>query len=72
MDEVIDRYIMEHIVKCSEAEATRVLETGWKLSRAKLDAFIGLLYASGAYESKNLKIAHLGGHLTSLGTNSPK
>ena len=56
---IIDRYIMEHIVKCSEAEATRVLETGWKLSRAKLDAFIGLLYARGAYESKNLKIAHL-------------
>ncbi|CAL7933005.1 unnamed protein product [Xylocopa violacea] len=46
--------MIEHVRKYSELEAFRVLETKWNLSIAKLYAFIGLLYARGAYEAKNM------------------
>lgn len=56
---LIDNRVMEHIRTCTEAEAFRVLGTKWNLSTAKFDAFIALLYARGAYETKNLNISYL-------------
>ncbi|XP_011162891.2 piggyBac transposable element-derived protein 4-like [Solenopsis invicta] len=56
---IIDHHTMEHIRKCTEAEAFRVLGTKWNLSIAKLYTFIALLYARGAYEAKNLDISYL-------------
>jgi len=51
--------MIEHVRKYTELEAFRVLETKWNLSIAKLYAFIGLLYARGAYEAKNMNLSYL-------------
>ena len=56
---IVDHNTIEHIRNCTEAEAFRVLGTKWDLSTAKLYAFIGLLYARGAYEARNLDISLL-------------
>jgi len=48
---IIDHHIMKHKRICTIEEANRVLETEWSLSRAKLDAFVAILYARGAYEA---------------------
>ena len=56
---IIDHRIMNNIRTCTEAEAFRVLGTKWELSAAKLDAFVALLYARGAYEAKNVDISYL-------------
>ncbi|KAL2714355.1 piggyBac transposable element-derived protein 4-like [Vespula squamosa] len=47
---IIDHRIMEHI---------RIIGDKWDLNLTKLDAFIALLYACGAYEAKNLDISYL-------------
>ena len=56
---IIDHKIIEHIKRCTEAEACRVTGTEWCISTAKLNAFIALLYARGAYDAKNLDISYL-------------
>ena len=56
---IIDQHITRHIIKCTEEEAFRVLGTKWELNATKLDAFISLLYARGAYEARNLDISYL-------------
>lgn len=56
---IIDNHIIEHIRKCTEIEALRVLKTDWTLTVAELYAFLGILYGRGAYEAKNLKISYL-------------
>lgn len=56
---IINHYIIEHIIKCSEAEAFKVLDKKWELSQNKLYAFLGLLYARGAYEANNLDVSLL-------------
>ena len=56
---IIDHTIIDRIKKCTEAEALRVLGTEWDLPIPKLCAFIGVLYARGAYQAKNLSISHL-------------
>ena len=49
---IIDHHIMEHIRRCTETEGHRVLKNNWTISLSELWAFIGLLYARGAYEDK--------------------
>ncbi|XP_035739262.1 uncharacterized protein LOC118449144 [Vespa mandarinia] len=49
---IIDHNMIKHVRKYMELEAIRVLKTKWNLSIAKLYAFIGLLFARGAYEIK--------------------
>lgn len=56
---IIDEHMIERIRKCTEAEALRVLDTEWRLPTAKLYAFIGLLYARGAYENRNVSVSLL-------------
>lgn len=56
---IIDHTIIENIKKYTEAKALRVLGTAWELPIKKLYAFIGVLYARGAYQAKNLSISHL-------------
>lgn len=56
---VIDHNMVEDVRKYTELEAFRVLKTKWDLSKSKLCAFIGLLYARGAYEAKNMDISYL-------------
>lgn len=56
---IINQYIIEHIRECTKTEAFRVLGTKWDLSTGKLHAFIGLLYARGAYGAKNIDISLL-------------
>lgn len=56
---IIDNNMIEHVRKYTELEAFRVLKTKWNLSIAKLYAFIGLLYARGAYEAKNMDVSYL-------------
>ena len=41
---IIDHRIRDHIIKCTEEEAFRVLGTKRELDATKLDAFIALLY----------------------------
>jgi len=55
---IIDHRIMKYIRTCTESEAFRVLGTKWSLTEAKLDAFIAILYARGAYEAKNLNVLY--------------
>ena len=52
---IIDHRIRNHIIKCTE-EAFRVLGIKRQLDTTKLDAFIALLYARGAYQAKNLDV----------------
>lgn len=54
-----DNRVMEHIRKCTEEEASRVLGVKWNLTPAKINAFIALLYARGAYQANNLNISYL-------------
>jgi len=56
---IIDNYTMEYLQACTEAEARRVSNTNWRTSTQELNAFIGLLYARGAYETRNLKLSYL-------------
>ncbi|KAL6418102.1 hypothetical protein ACFW04_012338 [Cataglyphis niger] len=58
---IIDNYIIKHIQKCTEEEGSRILGYDWTTSfiRAEIRAFIGILYARGAYEAKNLKLSYL-------------
>ena len=49
---------MRNIIKCTEEEAFRVLGTKWELDTTKLNAFIALLYARGAYQAKNLDVSY--------------
>ena len=56
---IIDNHIMEHIRSCTETEGRRVLKNNWTISLSELWAFIGILYARGAYEAKNLKLSYL-------------
>ena len=54
---IIDHRIRDHIIKCTEEEAFRVLGTKRELDAAKLDAFIALLYA--ICYIKNLDVSYL-------------
>lgn len=56
---IIDHNMIEHVRKYTELEAFQVLKTKWNLSIVKLYAFIRLLYASCAYEAKNIDISYL-------------
>ncbi|XP_071878075.1 uncharacterized protein [Bombus fervidus] len=56
---IIDHHIRDHIIKCTEKEAFRALGTKRELDATKLDAFIALLYARGAYQTKNLDVSYL-------------
>lgn len=56
---IIDDSIVEYIRTCTEEEASRVLGDTWLLTKSKLLAFIGILYARGAYEGRNLKACYL-------------
>jgi hypothetical protein len=55
---IIDHNMIEHVRKHTELEAFRVLKTKWNLSITKLYAFIGFLYARGAYEAKNMDVSY--------------
>jgi hypothetical protein len=50
----IDDSILRHIRRCTEAEAARAGEQNWSLAIEKLDAFIGLVYARGAYGCRSV------------------
>ncbi|KAL9921726.1 uncharacterized protein ACN427_003007 [Glossina fuscipes fuscipes] len=56
---IIDHKMIEHVREYTESEAFLVLKTKWNLSIAKLYPFIGLLYARGAYEAKNINWSYL-------------
>ncbi|KAL6417615.1 hypothetical protein ACFW04_014418 [Cataglyphis niger] len=56
---IIDNYIIKHIQKCTEEEGSRILGYDWTTSLPEIRAFIGILYARGAYEAKNLKLSYL-------------
>ena len=56
---IIDHRIEDHIIKYTKEEAFRVLGTKWELDTTKLDAFIALLYARGAYQTRNLDVSYL-------------
>uniref|UniRef100_A0A0K0G3K6 DDE_Tnp_1_7 domain-containing protein n=1 Tax=Strongyloides venezuelensis TaxID=75913 RepID=A0A0K0G3K6_STRVS len=51
---VIEGSVSNHIKTCTEEETNRVLKEYWKISTKKLLAFIGILYARGAYEANSL------------------
>ena len=53
---IIDHRIRNHIIKCIEEEAFRVLGIKKELNATKLDPFIALLYDRGAYQAKNLDV----------------
>ncbi len=56
----IDRKILEHIIKCTNIEANRVLENNdWSLSREELFAYISILYARGVSGARNLELHSL-------------
>ena len=56
-----DNTILEHIRKCTEAEARRQLgdDSRWSLSLNELEAYIGLLYARGVSGAKNIPVLDL-------------
>ncbi|XP_071039571.1 uncharacterized protein [Parasteatoda tepidariorum] len=56
---IIDNYIIEHIKNCTEEEGRRILGNDWTTTLPEIRAFIGILYARGAYEAKNLKLSYL-------------
>ncbi|XP_071871615.1 uncharacterized protein [Bombus fervidus] len=56
---LIDSHILQRIIFCTESKASRVLDKKWTLTETKLKAFLGILYARGAYEAKNLKLSYL-------------
>lgn len=56
---IIDNHIIKHIRKCTEEECRRILRNDWTTSLPEIRAFIGILYARGAYEAKNLKLSYL-------------
>ncbi|XP_059563328.1 piggyBac transposable element-derived protein 4-like [Myotis daubentonii] len=56
---IIDNYIIKHIKKCTEEEGRRILRNDWTTTLPEIRAFIGILYARGAYEAKNLKLSYL-------------
>ncbi|XP_043485877.1 uncharacterized protein LOC122513536 [Polistes fuscatus] len=49
---IINDYIIKHIKKCTEEEASRILNYDWTTTLPEIRAFIGILYARGAYEAK--------------------
>ncbi|XP_013170332.1 PREDICTED: piggyBac transposable element-derived protein 4-like [Papilio xuthus] len=56
---LIDNKILEDIITFTEKEAFEVLGIEWKLTISKLKAFIGILYARGAYEGNTLRVSYL-------------
>ena len=56
---LIDSHMLQRIISCTESEASRVLGKKWTLTETRLKAFLGILYARGAYEAKNLKLSYL-------------
>lgn len=56
---ILDQGIMNHIKMCTESEARRVLGSEWSITLEELDAFIAILYARGAYETRNLNVSYL-------------
>lgn len=56
---ILDQEIMNHIKMCTESEARRVLGSEWSITLEELDAFIAILYARGAYETRNLNVSYL-------------
>lgn len=56
---IFDHRVMNHIRICTIEEAKRVLLTDWSLSLEKLNAFIAILFARGAYEANNLNVSFL-------------
>ena len=50
---IINNYIVKHIKKCTEEEGRRMLGNEWTTALPEIRAFVGLLYARGAYEAKN-------------------
>ncbi|XP_076302086.1 uncharacterized protein LOC143220301, partial [Lasioglossum baleicum] len=56
---IIYKNIIEHIRKCTEAVAFRVLGYKWEQPTAKLYAFFAIMYARGVYEAKDIDIALL-------------
>ena len=51
--------IRDHIIRGTEEKAFRILGTKCELDTTKLNVFIALLCARGAYRSKNLDISYL-------------
>ena len=51
--------IRDYVIKYTQEESFRVLGTKWELDTTKLDAFIALLYARGAYQTRNLDVSYL-------------
>lgn len=56
---IIDDYIINNIKKYTEEEGSRILGYDWATTLPEIHAFIGILYALGAYEAKNLKLSYL-------------
>lgn len=56
---IIDNSIIKHIKKCTEEEGRRIFGYDWTTTLPEIRAFIGILYARGAYEAKNLKLSYL-------------
>ncbi|KAM7350820.1 piggyBac transposable element-derived protein 4-like isoform 1-T1 [Cochliomyia hominivorax] len=50
---LLDDHIIKYIKKCTELEGKRVLGNDWCTTLPEIRAFMGLLYAFGAYEAKN-------------------
>lgn len=56
----IDKTILDHIIKCTETEARRVLgNDDWSLSREELLAYISILYARGVSGARNIELHSL-------------
>ena len=56
---VINRNMLDHIKSFTSLEVCRVLRNDWTISITDLHAFIAILYARGAYETKSLKACYL-------------
>lgn len=56
---LITQEMIEGIKSYTEAEAFRITNTEWKVSTEEIWAFIGLLFARGAYSMKNISINFL-------------
>ena len=55
----VDESMLCDMKDCTETEARRRSERGWAICLDELDAFIGMVYARGAYSSANLDLNFL-------------
>ena len=56
---ITNRNMLDHIKSFTSLEVCRVLRNDWTISITDLLAFIAILYARGAYETKSLKACYL-------------